>query len=69
MYKRYYVNDTAQDTGEHEVHNEDCPRLPSYSNRTDLGTFSNCHDAVRAARRHYSNVDGCRICSPECHTR
>jgi hypothetical protein len=63
----YYVNDNAQSTGEHEVHKEGCSFFPK--NRTYLGYFSNCKDAVEKAKDHYANVDGCAHCCPQCHTR
>lgn len=69
MY-RYYVNQNAQPTGEHEVHREDCGHLPDFSNREYLGIFYNCHEAVRAARaKNYSNVDGCFYCCLDCHKK
>ncbi len=38
--KRYYVNDNAQeDSGDHEVHDEDCTFCPDPENRTYLGRF------------------------------
>lgn len=63
----YYVNNVAQSTGEHEVHKEGCQYFPS--NRTYLGYFSNCQDAVKKANTIYSNVGGCYTCSRPCHTR
>lgn len=63
----YYVNNNAQSTGEREVHQENCRFLPTQ--RTYLGNFSSCDQAMTAAKRHYSNVDGCKFCSPTCHTR
>lgn len=65
----YYVNNNAQSTGEHEVHKTGCAYLPQIHSKTILGSFSNCRDAVQAARRHHNNVDGCATCSPACHTR
>lgn len=64
----YYVNKTAQANGDHEVHKTGCQWMPSDHNRIYLGDFSNCADAVRAARKHYSQVNGCATCSPDCHT-
>jgi hypothetical protein len=64
---RYYVNHNAQPNGDHEVHRDDCTYLPS--NRIDLGIFTSCHDAVRAAKKHHSQVNGCAFCSPACHTQ
>lgn len=64
----YYVNENAQDNGDHEVHKLGCTFMPQAENRRYLGEFSSCHDAVRAARRYYSQVNGCYYCSRECHT-
>ncbi|MDR6338722.1 hypothetical protein HNQ91_001773 [Filimonas zeae] len=66
---KYYVSTNAQPTGEHEVHNESCPFLPKPENRVYLGDFSTCQDAVAKASSYYSNVDGCKVCSPSCHTK
>lgn len=63
----YYVNENAQSTGEHEVHKKDCSYFPSKN--IHLGYFSNCQDAVKKAKEHYSNVDGCYHCCRPCHTR
>lgn len=65
----YYVNKNAQSGGEHEVHKASCKELPLSENLIALGYFSNCADAVREARKHYANVDGCWYCCRACHTR
>ena len=65
----YYVNKNAQANGDHEVHRDTCKYLPAEPNRIYLGSFDNCADAVTAAERHYSQVNGCATCSPECHTQ
>lgn len=65
---KYYVNKNAQANGDHEVHTESCSYLPSVSNRIYLGNFSNCRDAVKEARKHYFQVNGCYYCSYPCHT-
>lgn len=70
--KYYYVNRNAQtppEDGEHEVHKEGCPTPPSPENRHGLGLFPNCREALAAARKIYSKVDGCENCIPECHTK
>ena len=64
----YYVNKNAQSNGDHEVHKSGCTYLPSTENRLYLGNFSNCHDAVREAKKHYAQSNGCYYCSYECHT-
>lgn len=66
---KYYVNDNAQPTGEHEVHTENCTHGANLKNRTYLGDFSNCQDAVRKAKNRYSDVDGCAYCAAPCHTK
>jgi len=66
---KYYVNNHAQPTGEHEVHAEGCYYLTIAQSTTPLGSFNNCYDAVLAARKIYDNVDGCAFCCPPCHTK
>ena len=66
--KSYYVNDNAQANGDHEVHRDGCQYLPAPANRTYLGSFDNCSDAVTAAKKHYRQVNGCYTCSRACHT-
>jgi hypothetical protein len=64
----YYVNKVAQSNGDHEVHTSTCSFLPSPQNRLYLGEFSNCTDAVKAAKVHYLRSNGCFYCSRPCHT-
>lgn len=64
----YYVNKNAQSNGDHEVHKGTCSYLPLPENRLYLGTFASCVDAVREAKKHYSQSNGCKYCSPACHT-
>lgn len=66
---RYYVNQNAQTTGEHEVHTATCSWLPNENNRIYLGDFPSCRPAVEKAKEFFDNVDGCKHCSVECHTR
>jgi hypothetical protein len=66
--KKYYVNKNAQPNGDHEVHDENCYRLPDVANRLYLGEFSSCKSAVVVANGHYSKADGCYHCSLTCHT-
>ena len=66
---RYYVNTNAQSTGEHEVHKDGCHRMPEPQNRIHLGYFSDAKEAVREARRYFSNVDGCYYCASEVHKK
>ena len=65
---RYYVNSNPQDNGDHEVHRSDCSFLPDRENLVYLGDFLSCSDAVRKAREHFNQVNGCYYCSSACHT-
>ncbi|OXB04320.1 hypothetical protein [Flavobacterium pectinovorum] len=65
--KKYYVNQTKQSNGDHEVHTDDCRYLPS-ANRKYLGEFSNCKPAVTEAKKTYSKSNGCKTCCNDCHT-
>lgn len=67
MMKNFYVNDHAQNSGEHEVHQDGCSHLPKLENRTYLGVFDNCADALTEASHIYSSVDGCYYCCNPCH--
>ncbi len=63
---RYVVNDREQNNGDHEVHKEGCIYWPS--SYTDLGQHDGCTTAVTVAKRVYSRSNGCKTCSPACHT-
>lgn len=65
----YYVNKNAQTNGDHEVHKAGCGWMPKEHNRMYLGSFTSCHGAVREAKQYYSQSDGCKHCSIDCHTR
>lgn len=65
----YYVNNNAQTTGEHEVHQEGCEYLQIAVSKKFLGFFIRCSDAIKEAKKYYSNVDGCKYCSSECHKK
>ena len=65
---RYYVNDTPQTSGDHEVHREGCRWLKLASYTTFLGEFTSCFGAVIAAKKKYPTANGCAYCSPDCNT-
>ncbi len=69
FYDGYYLNENAQITGEHEVHRSGCEWLKKAKKTIYLGPFGSCHVALKEARNHYDNVDGCKYCCPECHTK
>ena len=64
---RYYVNDTPQYNGDHEVHKEGCHWLSFVFSKKDLGYHSSCVFAVLEAKRYYAKADGCKYCNKECH--
>lgn len=64
---RYLVNKITHYTGEHEIHTTFCPLSPSLDNSIYLGYFSSCRNAIKEARKHFVNVDGCVFCSEECN--
>ncbi len=64
----YYVNTQAQENGDHEVHKPGCSHPPLVQNRRALGSFSNCEDAVAAAKLIYPQSNGCYYCTRACHT-
>lgn len=68
MYKSYYVHDKTDDQGDHEVHVDGCDKMPSPLNRSFLGSFTNCTDAVKEAKKKYSKSNGCYWCCRACHT-
>lgn len=65
----YYVNKNAQPNGDHEVHVAVCSRMPEPQNSLYVGDHATCVTAVAAARRQYSQANGCFYCSLPCHTQ
>ena len=65
----YYLSKNARESGDHEVHAGGCCFLPSPEYRIYLGQFTDCQQAVAAARNHRHRVDGCCHCATDCHRR
>lgn len=67
--KHYYVNnDQTNNPGlHHEVHTEEHANILKITNKSYLGYYFNCKDAVQKAKEIYSDADGCAICCPLCH--
>lgn len=65
----YYYNNNEDDKGRHEVHTENCSHQPYPRNRSYIGYFSNCHDAINKAKQEhpYMKFDGCYYCCYSCH--
>lgn len=66
--KNYYVNKNQQSNSDHEVHTSECTYLPLIQNRIYLGSFGSCTEAVKEAKKHYVQSNGCKTCSNACHT-
>ncbi len=66
----YYVNNNAQENGDHEVHNgsRPCEWFHKIKSKERLGHFNNCHEAVAAAKKIYWKSNGCAFCARDCHT-
>ena len=65
---RYYVNNSRQDNGDHEVHVSGCHWLQQARSTRDLGEHATCASAVRVAKQIYPTANGCAYCSSACHT-
>lgn len=65
---KYYVNNTAQLNGDHEVHKQGCYWLGQANSVKDLGYHASCFSAVREAKSYYLRANGCATCSNVCHT-
>ena len=67
--KHYYFYDYTDKHGNHEVHTGDCSKLPSIMNRTYIGYYSSCKEAISKAKSSFplKSFDGCYYCSNECH--
>jgi len=67
----FCVNINAQSaSGDHEVHDLASTKgcLPDAAHQHDLGWHSSCSAAVAAAKKVYSDVNGCFYCANDCHT-
>ena len=65
----YYVATYPKANRDHEVHRAGCQFMPMEHGRYFVGRFGNSFDALREARRHYIQSNGCASCLPECHLR
>jgi hypothetical protein len=53
-----------------EVHTEDCKWLDRTKYSERLGNFLNCQGAISEAKNKHPGwrIDGCKHCSPDCHS-
>ncbi len=69
MATYYYVNNnqTRNPGLHHEVHTSAHANELGITNKTLVGYYTNEVDAVNAAKRIYSDADGCATCCPKAH--
>lgn len=65
--KNYYLSTYVKNNGNYEVHSLDCYFLPKQEHRILLGFFDDGKDALNAAKKYKSNIEGCKFCIPECY--
>lgn len=64
----YYVNDSLNENGLHEVHEEGCPEMSKESNCSVIGEYFSDIEAVEyCIKNYYRNSDGCYLCCSEAH--
>ncbi len=65
----YIANKNLDDKGRHEIHEDSCFRLPNEESQLLIGRFTDCTQAILAARASDPNkkYDGCSFCCPGCH--
>lgn len=64
--KVYYLDTQKTIFGENEVHEEGCYRLPKKEKKKYIGKFSNCHTAVKRARKQFEDAVECYFCIGQC---
>lgn len=67
MFKYYYVNNNATHNpgNHHEVHTQEHAEQLKIRDKLYLGFFSDEISAVKEAKKHYPDADGCGICCPK----
>lgn len=68
MKQKYYVNNNVQHNGDYEVHVSTCEYFSMMFNRTEIGEFETCQEAIRKAKKRYPRANGCFTCCRPCHT-
>ena len=65
----YIANKNLDDKGYHEIHEASCFRLPDEKNQLSIGRFTDCPQAILAAKSSDPTVkyDGCYFGCPGCH--
>ena len=65
----YFFNNNVDANGRHEIHVKDCSSSPYVLNRTYIGYYSSCNEALQKAKALYplKSFDGCYWCCRDCH--
>ncbi len=58
----YYVEKTANETGEHVVHSSRCSSLPATETMRYLGPYSNINAPMNEASNWFSKACACTEC-------
>ena len=67
----YYIvnnNRTTNPGLHHEVHTREHANTLRISDYTELGYFNSGIEAKAAAKKIYTDADGCKVCCLEAHT-
>lgn len=64
----YYADKEAYDDGDHEIHREDCPKLPAMERLVPIGEHRFGFQAMKEARKHFIQVNGCSDCMSFYHS-
>ncbi|MCB1669928.1 MAG: hypothetical protein R3F41_07720 [Gammaproteobacteria bacterium] len=64
----YFVEKTELLNGDHEVHIDGCHHMPMETNRTYVGEFNHCIEAIEEAKSIYPTANGCFSCCETGHS-
>lgn len=60
--KFFYLSSNSTPVGEFEIHERNCPKIPSLSERSYLGPFVTPAEALKQARRFKPKAVLCTYC-------
>jgi hypothetical protein len=60
--KFFYLSSNSTPTGEFEIHERNCPKIPSLAERSYLGPFVTPAEALKQARRFKPKAVLCTYC-------
>ena len=60
--KFFYLSSESTPSGEFEIHERNCPRIPSLTERSYLGPFVSASEALKQARRFKPKAVLCAVC-------